>query len=215
MANKQIIATDNLITGADLALQDAVTHWKALERDALLDEGDKLNEINRRSQLAIGAWLVVFEDELGYGAMTELADRWDRKPNTLSQWKRVYLRTRNVERAKDLPFGKLQELARIPEPEQAAWLPAVTDMKRDDLRKAVLAAKQAGDWTSPKGDIVILEPEPESSEPLSENVIEVSPLVEDKSDDTPPETSKGGYELSARLGRLGTVSVRWQPRSKG
>ena len=199
MTDKQIA----LPLSADLALHDAIKHWKALERDPLLDIGDTLNEINNRSQLALGAWLVVFEDELSYGAMTELADRWDRKPNTLSQWKRVYLRTKNVEHAKDLPFGKLQELARIPEPEQAAWLPALTGMKRAELRTAITEAKKTDDWTPPKDEIIVLEPEPESPEPSSENIIEVSP----------PETHKG-FERTFKVGRIGTLEIRWQASVK-
>ena len=74
MDETQIIAVDNLILSADSALEDTVGHLETLDPDSLLEIGDKLNEIHRRSQLAIGAWLIVYEEELGYGGIKELAE---------------------------------------------------------------------------------------------------------------------------------------------
>ena len=133
MTDKHIVPVDDL-TGA-------VADWRTLDKDALLDIGDRLNDVHKRLQLVIGAWLYVYEDALAHGDIKLLAERWERKENTLSQWKRVYLRTRNVEHAKDLPFGKMQELARIPEQHQGDWTDSATTMKRAELRAAVSAAK--------------------------------------------------------------------------
>lgn len=143
---------------ADLALADAVSHWKALDKDPLLEVGDTLNDINNRSQLALGAWLTVFEDVLGYGAIKDMADRWDRKPQTLHNWKSVYRKTQNLPPAvSSLSFSKVSELARIPAEYQFDWLTSVESLKRAEIRAAIKSAKESGDWTPPTGDIIVLE----------------------------------------------------------
>ena len=207
MIDKQIA----LPLTADLALDEAVRHWNALEREPLLDVGDTLNEINNRSQLALGAWLTVYEDVLGYGAIKDMAERWDRKPNTLSQWKRVYLRTRNVEHAKDLPFGKMQELARIPPDHQDDWIESAREMKRDDFRKAISAAKDAHDWTPP----VIITSEPPQSPPPKSPDQSSQELIENPNPvtgalDAAPEPKD---ILSFSVGRL-AISVRWEKAAR-
>ena len=161
MTDKQIVPVDDL-TGA-------VADWRTLDKDALLDIGDRLNDVHKRLQLVIGAWLYVYEDALAYGDIKLLADRWDRADSTLMNWKSVYKKTQNLPHAVDsLPFSKVSELARIPTENQEAWLPAVTEMKRADLRAAVSAAKKTDDWTPPAGEIVVLEPAPASPKPSSE-----------------------------------------------
>ena len=156
MTDKQMVAFDNL--------PSAVADWRTLDKDALLDIGDRLNDVHKRLQLVIGAWLYVYEDELGYGAMTELAERFAVKPQTLRQWKHVYQRTKNVDHGQHLPYGKLREVARIPSDRQDAWIESATTMKRAELRAAVSAAKVKDDWTPPAGDIV-LSPKPSSTLP--------------------------------------------------
>ena len=107
---KSIVTVDDLTVAA---LGDVVSHRRSLDREPLLDIGDQLNDVQKRLQLVIGAWLFVYEDALGYGAITELAERWDRKPNTLMHWKSIYKQTQNLYRDTDLPdtdlgFGKMQ-----------------------------------------------------------------------------------------------------------
>jgi len=122
-----------------------------------LNAGDRLNEVHKRLQLLIGAWLFVYSDTLGCGDIKALAERWDRKENTLSQWKSVYKRTQNLYHDTDCPrleFGKMQQIARIPAEHQADWVTPATEMKRDDLRAAINAVKKAEDWAPP----IIIEP---------------------------------------------------------
>ncbi|MCY3781783.1 MAG: hypothetical protein OXG78_15825 [Chloroflexi bacterium] len=169
MVEKQIIPVDQLVLSADAALDDVVRHWQGLEPESLLNIGDRLNEIHKRLQLLIGAWLFVYSDTLGYRDIKALAERWDRKENTLSQWKSVYKRTRNLYHDTDCPrleFGKMQQIARIPAEHQADWVTPATEMKRDDLRAAISAAKKSEDWTPP----FIIE------SPAADTASEVPPL---------------------------------------
>ena len=189
MAHKAIIAVDDL-TGA-------VAEWRSLDKDALLEVGDNWNDLETKVQAVLGAWLFVYDDVLGYGAIKELADRWDRKPQTLMNWKSVYKKTRNLPPAVDsLQFSKRSELARIPEQHQDDWIESATTMKRADLRKAIADAKKTGDWTPPAGDITVLIPETESPEAFLQNELSESEI---KSSDI----------FSFNIGRLG-ISVRWE-----
>ena len=161
MADKAIVAVDDLGT--------AVAEWRSLDKDALLDIGDRLNDVHQRLQLVIGAWLYIYDD-LGYGAIKSLAERWDRKPNTLSQWKSVYKRTRNLYTHTDLPFSKLQHIARIPAEHQEAWLDTAKEMNTAKLGKAITAAK---DWQPP----VIIESADTISETAPKSQVQYRRLI--------------------------------------
>ena len=150
MADKAIIAVDDL-TGA-------VAEWRALDKDALLEVGDRLNDVHQRLQLVIGAWLFVYEDALGYGDIKRLAERFSRKASTLTKWKQVYKKTRNVDSNPLLSFGAMQQIARIPAEHQADWIEFAESNPVAKIREAVSAAKD--DWQPPADEIVVLEPEP-------------------------------------------------------
>ena len=107
MEGNQIVAVDQLAPSADASLAVAVAHGQALRRAPLLRIGDKPNEINQRSQAAIGAWLTVHADGRGYGALTDLAERLRRKPQTLRSRKHIYMKRQNIEQAQHLPIGKI------------------------------------------------------------------------------------------------------------
>ncbi len=164
--------TDKQIVPVDLALDGAIEQWQTLDRDDLLDVGDKLNATERHIQLALGSFLHLWE-ERQHGDIKDMADRWDRKPQTLMNWKSVYKKTRNIS---NLPpgvgFSVMRELARIPEQHQADWIESAQAMKRAELAKAIAEAKVKDDWSPPNGLIVDLEPEPESPEPSSEKQAE-------------------------------------------
>ena len=163
MTDKHIVPVDDL-TGA-------VAEWRTLDKDALLDIGDKLNATERHIQLALGSFLHLWE-ERRHGDIKDMAERWKRKPQTLMNWKSVYKKTRNIS---NLPpgvgFSVMRELARIPEPHQASWITTAQEMKRPDLAKAISEAKVKDDWTAPAGDGTVKPPEPESPQPSSEKEV--------------------------------------------
>ena len=195
------------LLAVDSTLDNAVEHWKALDRDSLLDVGDALISINTLSQLAIGLWLVVFEDELGYGGIKELASRWGKSDATLYDWKYTATALQSSTRVELLPnYTSAKLIARQPQGQHKELISLVIEEKPTTRQ---------------------LKEEIKRRKALSENIIEVSPLLEDKSDETivlepepessepssAPKQSESEVEtpemFSFRIGRL-AISVRWE-----